>query len=410
MKRILILISLFVATFLLVSCAAGRYPYPTSELGKETWRQQVQTNSDYWASDADQWFQAGGNTEDSIANERAPYTEAITHTSVRVPNFRSIKVTGDFQVKIFNEEDHNGVWIEGPNKAVRHLGITVRRHVLCIDQDKDAPTAMRRVVVHIGVKQLRSLVYKGDGRLEGIRILSDHLSVETAGCGNVFLAGHINLKSVISRGTGSVNIFTMHADDTKIETFGAGSVNVDAKQGVVLRSVIHHGTGDINIIGAASRGLVVHADGKGKVGISGQVTIKEISASGSTCVFIPNSAGGVPCVYVYDDARVGLAGGTGTLYAYTTRTSRFLGRNLLAHTAYVNASGISHMNINATHKVFATARDYATIYFFGKPSRLSAIERNNGSVIAMNAVPDTMQPKPKKKRHIDYKAEAGGPR
>jgi hypothetical protein len=394
MKRMIALVSLCITALILMSCAAGRYPYPSSDLAKETWLSQVQTNSLGWVSKADSWFRDGGRA----------LKGHLKH--VNVADFHTVNLIGDFQTQMFDEEDHGGVWIEGPSEAVHALSISVRDSILCIEQSPEAPANMGRVIVHIGVRNLRGLSFNGNGRVEGIRLASEGLRVQSAGCGNIYLAGEINVRSVISRGAGSVNIFTLHSDRADIESHGSGDVNIDAKDGIALRSIKHTGTGDINIIGATSNGLSVDADGKGKIGISGPVIIKYINANGETCVFIAHSAGGDPNIAVNHDARVGIAGQAGTLRACTSRSSRLMARNLIACTIYVEASGTSHMNVFATEKAFATASDYATIYYFGDPSVLVAFERNNGSVVRMCWVPAV------KERIVvyqprDYKGEAG---
>lgn len=418
MNRITALLTIFFTVILLASCAAGRYPYPTSELSKENWIRQIDTDSNAWAAKADSWFVSGNLSSVDIQNENAPYADAISDTAVRVPNFRSIKIDGDFQVRLVGAEENNSVYIQGPNDAVRAVSVVVRDKVLCLEQAGKAPANMGRVIVNIGVRNLRVLEHHGRGSVEGIRLFTDNLNIQSYGSGNIFLAGHINVKCIVSKGSGSVNVFTIDAYDTEIETYGSGNVNVDAKHEVMLKSIRHRGVGDINIIGAASNGLTVDADGKGKIGIKGCVNVKDIRASGQTCVFISTSASDAPCIYVYDDARVGINGTAGTLYGYTTRTSRLMARNLAATNAYVEASGESHMNVTATNKIFATAHDYATIYFYGNPKILTKFEKNNGTVIVMGngpiaalsgCYPGTCEEAPKM-RHRDYKDELGSMR
>lgn len=406
MKRVIIAALICLVTFMLAGCTAGRSTYPSSDLAHETWRQQIQTDSDYWALKADRWFREGGPTAVEVANQRAPYSMAMAHTTIRVPNFSSLAITGDFQIQISDERDQNKVWIEGPSNAVRAIVVTVRHHILCLEQIEKAPANMGRVIVHIGMKQLRSLVYKGNGRVEGIRIFSDCLTVESSGCGDIFLAGHINVKSIISRGEGSINIFTLYSDGTSIGAYGAGAVNVSAKQAVVLNAIKHDGTGNINIIGAQSPGLVVNTKGRGKIGISGRVMVKEISARGDTCVFIASAVGGRPCVYVYDNARVGIDGAVDTLYGYTSHASRLMARYLLANKAYVEASGTTHINVYAREEIFARAKDNATIYFFGDPAILTAFEMGHGSIVSMRSAPDVKQRGSVRHRSHDYKDEA----
>ncbi len=385
MKQIITLIGVFLCSLILMSCAAGRYPYPTTDLGQEGWRQQIQTDSNLWAVKADQWFLAGGETAQGVENDRADTSQAISNVAVRAPYFHSIKVNGNFQVQIVGTRDQNCVTIEGPNLAVRAIAVNVRNNVLCLDQAPDAPTNMGRVIVHISVNQLRALEYNGAGSVEGIRLFSNNLMVTASGCGNIFLAGHLNVKCVVAKGPGSVNIFTVNASGTEIETYQGGEVNIAAVNAVNLHSIKHKGEGDINIINATSDGLIISAEGKGKIGISGRVNVKDIKASGQTCVFISRSVSSAPCIYVYDDARVGISGSAANLNAYTTRTSRLMARNLIATNAFVEATGTSHMNVMATNKIFATTRDYGSIYYFGNPAILTEFQNNNGTIIKMGS-------------------------
>lgn len=385
MKQILALVGILLSALILVSCANGRYPYPKSDLGEETWRAQVETNSSDWAMKADDWFLAGGPSRAKIANDRAGYHSAVSRNSVRVTNFIGIRAIGNFQVQITGDPDRNTLTIEGPNEAVRAINVKMNNNVLCLEQAKDAPSNMNQVIVHITIRHLEYLEHNGLGSVEGVRLDSNHLRIENTGCGNIFLAGRIDVKCIISHGPGTVNVFTICANDTEIVTTGSGNVNLGARRYVTLRSIKHKGSGDINVIGAVGGNLTVSAEGKGKIGIYGRVNVREIRASGKTCVFIMSSDSIAPCIYVYDDARVGIDGKAGSLNGYTTRTARLLARYLHVQNSYVQASGQSHMNVTAYNKMFATANDYATIYFYGDPNILTAFKRGDGAIINMHA-------------------------
>lgn len=408
MKQTITLIGIFLCSLILMSCAAGRYPYPTSDLGQESWRTQVQSNSNLFAQKADQWFLAGGETPQQIENATADPSQAISNVSVRAPYFNSIKVRGNFQVQIVGTRGRNCVTIEGPNLAVRAIEVNVRNNVLCLDQVSDAPTNMGRVVVHISINQFRALDYNGSGRVEGIKLFSNNLMVTAAGSGNVFLAGHLDVKCVVANGPGSVNIFTINARDTNIETYQGGEVNISAINAVKLRSIKHLGYGDINVINATSDGLTINAQGKGKIGILGRMNIKDIKAAGQTCVFIIGSNSSSPCIYVYDDARVGISGNAANLNAYTTRTSRLMARDLNASDAYVEATGTSHMNVLASNRIFATTRDYGSIYYYGSPAILTKFQNNSGTIILMepNATGYATSQYPAISRHMARPAAA----
>lgn len=383
MKRIITIVTLSLISLILISCANGRYPYPKKELGVENWRSQVDVNPGVWAMHADEWFLAGGPTRADIENQEAGSDAAISTTRVRVANFRGIKASGNFQIQISGDPDQNTVCIEGPNQAVRAIAVNVNNNILCLEQLKGAPNNMDQVIVHISMRQLEYLEHNGLGSVEGVRLESRHLNILAAGCGNIFLAGHMNVKSIVANGPGTVNIFTIRSDGTSIETSNEGSVNFSARDKVWLCNVKHKGSGNINVIGAVSGGLVVNAEGKGKIGLLGNMNVNEVRASGKTCVFITRSDSASTHIYVYDSARVGIDGRVYSFNGYTTKSSRLLARNLIARDSYVKATGESHMNVNATNTIFASATDYATIYFYGDPNILTSFVGGDGSVVNM---------------------------
>lgn len=369
MKRIITIITLAFISLILISCANGRYPYPKSDLGRETWQSQVETRSDPWAAYATNWFKAGRTNSGGCP--------------VRVAHFNGIKAVGDFQIRIAGNPDVDTVSVEGPAEAVHALRVKVKDNLLYLTVDDEASVNMSQVIVHVNMRHLEYLDFNGNGRVEGVRLFAKHLQIISTGCVNMFLAGHLSVKSILANGSGTVNVFTINSYGTDIETRNAGSVNMAARGRVWLKNIKHKGSGDINIIGAASNGLVVNTEGKGKIGIYGLVDIREIRASGKTCVFIRSSNSNVTCVYVYDDARVGIDGRVHVFNGYTNKTARLMTRDLIAQDSYVKATGQSHMNVFALNKIFATATDYATIYFYGDPNILTRFISGDGAVIYM---------------------------
>lgn len=381
MKQLASMIAVAIAALILISCASGRYPYPTSDLGEEAWRQQMQTNSDAWAMQADEWFRAGMPSNATLDNDSETNPQIISNAKIRVGSFNSLKINGDFKVQIVSDAPEDCLTIEGPNEAIRAIKISRDGNVLCIDEITDQPIDMSHVVVHISMRQLCDLIYNGNGCVEGVRVFSPGLTVQSSGMGSIFLAGPLNIKKVISRGSGSVNLFTISSCFTDIESLAAGNVNIDAKEGIDVRTIKHLGSGDVNIIGATSKQLCITAKGKGVVSVKGRVMVKDIHASDEVCVFVDCIVGGAPCIYVYDDARVGVDGSAYTLYGYTTRSARLMARYLPVKNAFVEAYNSSHINVKVRNEIFATARDYATIYFYGNPDILNANESQSGSIV-----------------------------
>jgi len=379
MKRYLPL-ALVVFTFLLLAgCASHRYPYLNKNLGSESWMRSVDADPNQWARGADNWFMTGDPNATELADRNAPYAAAISTMAVRVPEFANIKSNGDFQVQLFGTYGPNSVYVYGPNNAVRSVIVEVRGNTLCITMAKNAPRNIRKVIIRIGVNQLNNLVQLGCGPIEGIQLHSNRLFVTSAGKGNIYLAGPMNLARVLATSSGSVSVFGARTPMLDIKTGGAATVNVGGNIGI--RSITHHGIGNINIIGANTDGLRIYADGRGKIGIRGHVNLRTVKARDKTCVYVCNVNSRSLYTWVSDDARVGLAGSAENLYVDTTKRSRFEGHTLCAANAFVRAHDASHINVTASNKIFAAATENGSVYFFGSPNLMSQFVSGLGVVI-----------------------------
>jgi hypothetical protein len=281
--------------------------------------------------------------------------------------------------------------------------VHVTENTIYLSQAKNVPCDMRNVIIRIGIRNLNSLSQCGGGIIEGRGILSNCLSITSSGCGNIYLAGRVNLTRVVSTGSGNVNVFGAITPELDIYTSGAGSVNVSGNVGI--HSITHHGCGNINIIGANTDGLKIKADGRGKIGINGRVAVDEINAKDHVCVYIYYLNGTMLNVYVTDYARVGLAGCTTTLYVDAGRSSRFEGHYLYTNDAFVRAHDGAHVNVTAANKLFASSTQNSSVYYFGSPNTLSQFFRESGVIIPILGEKSRYRRSycPYYKRQFDYK-------
>lgn len=352
---------------------------PNMDLTHETWQQQVAVNPNKWAVGADRWFLAGGENATEAMVRHAPVSAAVSTMMVKVPNsFTHIKVSGHFQVQVFGSSDANSVYVYGPNSAVRAVAVRVTNNTLYLNEVKDAPQNVGNVIVRVGIRNLRLLSQMGPGLIEGRLINSGGLCVLSMGSGNVYLSGRINLKRVMTRCKGNITVFGAVTPELYIATFGSGSVNVSGKVGV--SDILHHGTGDVNIIGANSDRLQIRADGKGKIGIQGQVAICSIEARDCVSVYAYQVDGDSLTVRATDNARVGLAGCVRNLMVDTRKKALFGGRYLYTADTFVRAHDQSHANVTGGNRVFASATENGSIYFFGSPAVLDSFTRDYGTV------------------------------
>ena len=381
MKRYIAIGMLILGILALASCAYQGSPFPRSDLTNETWQQNVEANPGQWAQGADRWFLSGDPNRAEEASRQAPESSAISTMQVRVPAFNNIKVSGPFQVQIFGSLEQNSVYVYGPNEEVRQIAVAVHGNTLEVKVagDPAGTRQMGQVIVRIGIVNLQSLVQQGAGRIEGRQVRSTSLKIISSGSGTIYLAGNLNVKCIEQSGSGSVNVWGAITPVLDIESTGSGCVNVSGNVGI--RMIKHYGTSNINIIGANSDALNIDAGGTGKIGIRGFVNVREIKAKDRTCVYICGSNSANLCVYLSGEARVGISGRANDLYVDARGDSRFWGRSLCTMNAYVRASDNAHINVMASNKIFASAVNNSSVYFFGTPDLMSQFVSGNGTVI-----------------------------
>lgn len=365
-------------------CLSHRFdPFPRSYITEDCWQRQLIVRPNCWTRHADKWFLTGEPNCVEEENRCAPPSAAITTTRVRVADFRNIKVCGSFQTQIFGTQEHNTVYVYGPNVGVRNIAVTVRGDTLFVQQIRPDSPCTRRVIIRIGMRDLHNLTQFGNGSIEAVQINAcECINIKSLGSGAIYLSGHsIPLNKLYVYGRGSVNIFGVNSCRLDITSLGCGCVNLVGKVG--LRSITHGGSGNISIIGAKSRGLCVNAGGSGKISIRGHVNIKKIQARNNIHLYIGQSTSRGFCACVADCARVGIDGFAGDLEVNTYDYSRFWGKHLCVLNAYVRAHNESHINVTARNKIFAAATDYSSIYFYGSPRALSQFASQHANIITM---------------------------
>src|SRR5690606_25083463 len=139
-------------------------------------------------------------------------------------------------VQITNAQK-NGVFLVGPNEGIRALKVSVNGRTLCVEQVKDAPADVKRVIVYINVAYLHTLIHEGAGDVEGIRLEGSDVAIEQGGSGNIYLAGRMKIKCITNRGTGCVTIYGTNLPVQEIKTSGSGDVNLFGTKQVLLTSI-----------------------------------------------------------------------------------------------------------------------------------------------------------------------------
>lgn len=381
MKRNLFFATLLFSFLVLASCATthNRSPYANNDLAQENWMQQMHPVPKQWAKGADTWFYSGEPNAVEVANRQAPANAVMSTMNVNVPDFNDIKVEGDYQVQIFGTNGPNTVAVYGPNEDVRRVVVNVNGNQLCLRQVKGPQCAMGRVIVRIGINHLRRLSHTGCGTVEVSQVNSDHLELNQLGGGAMYLSGHYNVNRIINNG-GIVSLWGANTPYLDIATAGDGATNVSGSF-IGLHSIKHHGNNDVTVLGSRSQGLFVGADGSGKIVIGGQSNVQEIKTKGTVGVYITGVNSPVLYVYANGASKIGLTGNVTNFYAQANGAGLVMAKFLCVREGFVRATGDAHVNLSASHKLFASSTQNSSVYFFGSPGIMNQFVAGNGMVM-----------------------------
>ncbi len=372
--------NLLVAVFfcmitLLTGCATPHHPQVNQNLLQENWMRTINLNPMIWTQSGDRWFFTG-------EPNNVPTDNALSLTTVKVSQFTNININGCFQVQITGSQAQNSVSILGPNDGVRQVMVQTSRDTVVITQaqdDKGHMTYLKNVIVRIGVRNLKHLKITGAANVEGRMLVSDGLVINANNSGNILLSGNVNVVTVNNGGPGPLSILGAYTPCLSVTNSGSGSVNISGRVGIQAISNLR--AGRVNIIGADSRSLAINACGNSITTVAGYVNLKRLNAIGNSCVHIywVNSNGAH--VALSGNARVGLAGTVTNLDLSATGNARFGGQYLHTNNIYVQTLNNSHANISARQKIFASASDDSSIYYFGSTNIVSRYSSDHAIVI-----------------------------
>jgi hypothetical protein len=384
MKRYILLVIACITTLILTSCAnrAGSDVQIQNSLANEYWMQHINLDPNKWTRHASNWFYTNEPSQFDQFASNSPLSSAITVMTVRVPDFNNIHVEGPFRVQVVGRQFHSSVYILGPNTLARHTVTEVRGNTLYIRPDLECSSKcgnLDQVIIRVGMGDLNTLVHSGNGSIEGKDIDSSNLDITSTANGSVLLVGNMVLTGVSQRGSGTISVLGANTPSLDIRVVNNGNLNISGR--VNVHRIHKEGNGILNIIGASSDGLNLTSSGAGITTLVGYANLKKLSAEDSSRVYIywVNSNG--IYVDVHDKAHVGIAGASRNLDVEVDGHAIFQGKYLRADNVYVRTRTYSHANVTPGQKLFASAMDNSSIYFFGAPNVVSRYTLGNGAVI-----------------------------
>jgi len=390
-----LLFTAFFCLMTLCSCTTTQNPHANQNLLQETWMRSINLNPMLWTNGADRWFFTGEPNTTERDARLAPHDKAISITAVNVPQFTNINLHGCFQVQIAGGQPTNSVFILGPNEATRQISVEVHGDTVLVSQFDDPKKGManlKNVIVRIGVRNLHHLKVSGSVNVEGRMLSSNGMIIDAYNQGNVLLDGHINLLKVNNTGSGCVSILNAYTPCLNIINRGSGTVNVSGRVGI--RTISNLTNGAVHVIGADSRSLLINACGDSRTSVAGYADLKRLSATGNACVHLYWVNSRATSVFLNKNARVGLAGCVGNLDLTVTDNARFGGQYLHASHVYVQTGRNGHANVAGSRRIFASATDTSSIYYFGSPNNVSRNTSDKGIIIPVWSATPSVLPAP----------------
>ncbi|MHB1949078.1 MAG: GIN domain-containing protein [Gammaproteobacteria bacterium] len=372
--------------FILTSCCCFRAT--DFKPVKENWLCHLNLDTRLWTCNADSWFLTGEINQLQRSILRPGPDKVITKTSVQVPHFDKIVANGSFQIQIVGNQDREKVDLLGSNLSARQVAIETKGDTLYLYQPTNKITANDITIIRISVRNLKCLTNLGCGNIYGRGVLSNRLTIFSAGAGDIMLMGDMNLAQVKQVGSGKIVVLGANTPslDISLQNHNALAA-VDVCGHVGVRSIINCGKGQVNIIGADTDSLTIAASFSSLTTVIGYANLKKVSAINQSRVYLYWVNSDSTTVYATDKAQVGLAGNTGSLSLVLKNSADFEGQYLRSDSVNVKTNNYSHANVATHNRLFAEARDESSIYYFDSPKDISDFRWGDGIVIPLQHTP-----------------------
>lgn len=381
MKLHSIFFIILISILTLAGCSTSPYQVSVNDtFVKENWINRVNAiTPSAWTRNADPWFLSGDPNSLEKYLENTPQPIGTSIMSVRAGSFNNIIVNGPFEVQIAGGQEHDSVYVLGPNDAIRQVSVQSSHHTLQILPVKNPSANLKTIIVRIGVRNLRNITNLGTGTIYGRNIYSDCLTITECDCGSIILSGQMNLTKVKQMGSGCITVIGAITPCLSIEVKGNGNVNVCGHVGI--QNITQDGSGCVNIVGADSDCLTILARGNGVISVKGFVNLKKLIAADRSCVFVFCVKSGALYVSQSGNSRVGLAGYVKNMNIDLINNARFEGHYLKGGSIYVKTRDCSHANVAPDRKIFAAAMNQSSIYMFGSPDIVSRYPNGSGVIL-----------------------------
>lgn len=370
------LLGIFFLFLTLLSCKSTPITNRVNEnLLAETWTYQVPFTSKTWQLHANPWYLTGDPNQ---LERRLTSLPTSTVMAVKVPHFSNLEINGNFEVQIVGGQIKDSIYILGSNINARQIVTRVNKNTVAISPI-DPKGDYSKVIVRIGISDLKQITNLGNARIWGRQISSKCLIIKNCNNGCIVLDGQINVKKIMQLGTGSILITGACSPCLNIIAKGNGDVKVAGK--VNVQSITHEGNGKIHIVGAYGNLSLIRATCNGLITVAGCVNLKEIYAAGKSRVYVNRVISPGLYITAKDNAYIGLSGSVDNIDIHLKDQTRFYGKYLKGNIVYIKTLNNSHANIYVINKLFAASDGSSSLYFYGTPHTLSRFASQNAVIL-----------------------------
>lgn len=235
--------------------------------------------------------------------------------------FSDIQLAGSFSVIIDDQAPLNTVTVTGSPTLLPCIAVYARDHILFVMQDPHQPVDLSAMVVHIHAQHVQRLTHVGNG--------------------NMMIHGHVGLQSIQHEGAGEITVSSLESPCLDIQMYG------------------------------------------GKMIVKGNIRLRHLNVSDNSCVYLYWITAHNIDIYAEHNARIGLAGIANNVNIELRDEAQLEGQYLRSNNTYVATHNVSHANVAATEKIFASASDKSSIYTFARPGSVSRYMKDQGTVISL---------------------------
>lgn len=200
--------------------------------------------------------------------------------TIPTDSYTQLKVVGPISVSLRAGYARPQVTLSGDAQDLRYVQVTVRNNVLLVSLDRSfSPLIPIRAEIH--ANQLRSLIYRGKGKIDGSGLNTRFLDVDITNNGNTTLKGQLGLHRLVLKGDGYTRITGIQSSELSIQLSGKSRTQLIGVADVTSMDIL--GDAWLSLYWLKSKTLRLHAKGHSFIQLGGLANRLEAEICESAC-------------------------------------------------------------------------------------------------------------------------------